>query len=234
VAGQAAIRGGASHNQIVAWMRTILAPDQVVELRALHVQQRYGRPRTVAGFFSAEHVERMVKEALALSGKAKGVYFTLNPLNPDLLARRCSRVDVAETNELAADRDVLRRRWLLVDADPVRLSGISATDIEKAKALQVARSIRLHLCDRGWPEPMKADSGNGYHLLYRIDLPTEHGEIVRRVLRVLASRFSSDAVVIDTAVFNAARICKFPGTLTMKGDPMPDRPHRVAQLLEVV
>ncbi|GAI49189.1 unnamed protein product, partial [marine sediment metagenome] len=49
----------------------------------------------------------------------------------------------------------------------------------------------------------------------------------------LATRFDDDAVSIDPGVFNAARIWKLPGTLARKGDSTPDRPHRLATLLEV-
>jgi hypothetical protein len=77
------------------------------------------------------------------------------------------------------------------------------------------------------------DSGNGYYLLYRIDLPADDGGLVKRVLLALAQRFDTDAVKIDPAVFNPARICKVPGTWARKGDNTPERPHRESRLLEV-
>jgi hypothetical protein len=40
-------------------------------------------------------------------------------------------------------------------------------------------------------------------------------------------------VKIDASVFNAARIWKLPGTMACKGADMPDRPHRIARLIEV-
>ena len=68
---------------------------------------------------------------------AKGVYITLNPVAPDLLARRSNRMAKAETGELTSDQHITTREWLLVDADPVRVSGISSTDAEKAQAWRV-------------------------------------------------------------------------------------------------
>jgi hypothetical protein len=217
---------------IVEQWRILFAPDQVMELRALDVH-RNGRPHTEAGFFDYAHLEEMAKVALTVTKCAKGVYFTLNPLNPDLLARRCNRIDWAGEGELSKDKDALCRRWLLVDADPVRDPLISATDEEKQYAWDTILAVREHLRARSWPEPLLADSGNGYHLLYRVDLPADDGGIVERILKALAAMFDSDHVRIDQKVFNPARICKLPGTIARKGDNTRQRPHRRARLLEV-
>jgi hypothetical protein len=213
--------------------RLLIAPDQVVELRALHVSSGRGRPHTEAGFFDGGHLAEMAKTALELSLKARGVYFTLNPVHADLLARRCNRVDWANDGELTKEKDILARRWLLIDCDPVRDPHISATDEEKAAALATARGVRAFLHQRAWPDPILADSGNGFHLLYRVDLHADDKGMIERILHALAKQFDCDKVKIDRKVFNASRICKLPGTWARKGDNMPMRPHRQAQLLEV-
>ncbi len=223
----------ASAEQIASWLRLFVEPGQVVELRALKVKGKWGRPQTVAGFFDADHLPQMAEEALRLEKNAQGVYFTLNPLNPDILARRCNRVDVAEQGDSASDSDVQAGRWLLVDADPVRTAKTSSTAEEKQLALDAVVAVHGHLRERGWPVPILADSGNGYHLLYRIDLPAEDGGVVERVLKALAARFDTDAVTIDQTVFNPARITKLYGTVTRKGDSTPERPHRRSQIVEV-
>jgi hypothetical protein len=219
-------------DRLAALYRRLLASDQVVELRALGVQRGSGKPHTEAGFFDTAHLSEMATAALTVTKFAKGVYFTLNPLNPALLARRCNRTAWANEGELAKDKDVLARRWLLIDADPVRDPLVSATDAEKAEARAVALDVREHLRGRGWPDPVLADSGNGFHLLYRVDLPAADGGRVERLLRALAARFDTPRVKIDQAVFNPARICKLPGTLARKGDSTPDRPHRRALVVE--
>jgi hypothetical protein len=155
------------------------------------------------------------------SGQCAGVYFTLNPVappNPDPLSgQRPVTVD-----------DVLRRRLLLIDADPKRIGKVSSTDAEKARALAVIERVRDDLTTRGWAAPIMADSGNGYHLLYRIDLPADDGGLIRRVLHGLANKFDTPAVQIDRLVFDPPRICKLPGTMTCKGENTPERPHRRA------
>ncbi|MBP3954868.1 hypothetical protein J8F10_06175 [Gemmata sp. G18] len=218
---------------VTDWLRLLVAPGQVVELRALKVRRGTGRPHTEAGFFDSEHLTEMARAAFDLTDRAGGVYFTLNPLNPDLLARRRFRTDWADGGELAKDKDALTRRWLLVDADPKRDPHISATDAEKLRSRETAHAVRAFLRERGWPEPILADSGNGYHLLYRVELPAEDRGLVKRVLAALAVRFDSEHVTIDRSVFNAGQLCKFPGTLARKGDRTEDRPHRRAKLLEI-
>jgi hypothetical protein len=87
----------------------------------------------------------------------------------------------------------------------------------------------------GWPDPVVADSGNGYHLLFQIDLPnTEKSrELIESVLDALADQYDNDAVTIDTTVSNASRICKLYGTKSRKGEDTTERPHRFARVLEV-
>jgi hypothetical protein len=94
------------------------------------------------------------------------VYYALNPVNPSLLARANNRIvqNVKQTTSDAPD-NIMKRRWLLIDADPVRPSGISSTENEKSAAKGLILDVREYLVGRGWPEPVEADSGNGFHLL---------------------------------------------------------------------
>jgi hypothetical protein len=211
------------------WLRVFSKPGQVTELRALHVstyERRY--PHTESGFFDSDHLDQMAEEAVRLSEEARGVYFTINPLKPEILHRSANRVRIAEQGDTAGDQHVLRRRWLPVDVDPHHegVAGISATEAEKELAWRTLRKLRRYLRGLGWPEPILADSGNGYHVLYRIHLPAADHGIVAGCLKALAARFDSDAVKIDQSVFNPARIVKVPGTWARKGDDTTDRPHR--------
>ncbi len=218
---------------LAAQYRLLLAPDQVVELRAIKVKRGSGKPHTEAGFFGPDSRLEMAKVALEVSRCARGVYYTLNPIRPDLQARRSNRLDWAEEGELTKDTDVAMRRWLLVDVDPVRDPHISASDAEKEHARDTVLAVREHLRATHWPEPILVDSGNGFHLLYRVDLPAADGGRVERILKSLAAKFDTPQVHIDTTVYNPGRICKLPGTLARKGDNLPPRAHRRAKLMEV-
>ena len=96
----------------------------------------------------------------------------------------------------------------------------------------MARSIRAHLTAAGWPGCVLVMAGNGWHLLYRIDLPNDEAsrDLIKRLLERLSQQFNSGGVEVDTSVFNASRISKVPGTWVCKGDDLPDRPHRQSRI----
>jgi hypothetical protein len=218
--------------EIVRFLDLIVEPGQIVELRLPRVQRGSpGFPYTLSGYFN--DYDKLAEEACKHSVMAQGAYVTINPVNTDLLARSANRLQVAvRDSPLTSDRDVTIRRWLPIDLDPVRPRGISATEQEHDLAIARARQIRRALNTEGWPAPILADSGNGGHLLYKIDLPVDDCEVVKRCLEALALRFNDDRVKVDQSVFNPSRIWKLYGTLSRKGDSLPDRPHRLARILE--
>src|SRR5215831_2998475 len=206
-------------------LELLLEPGAVTELRALGTMKG-----TVSGYFTDPAAT--AQSASKLSGKAEGVYFTLNPVNSSLLARSSNHVK-AYAKYTTSDADILRRRWLPLDFDPKRPAGVSSTDEEHRLALDRASKCREYLSGMGWPDPIVADSGNGCHLLYRIDLPNDADStnLVKRLLEALALPFSDQDVELDTRTFNAARIWKLYGTLAAKGDGTHERPHRHATVL---
>lgn len=99
---------------IVRQMECVLAPGQVVELRALGLTLPGESPRAVlSGYFDS--VPALAEAAAGLDGYARGIYFTLNPLRPELLGRAPNRFDPRA--RAATDADVLSRRWLPVDLE---------------------------------------------------------------------------------------------------------------------
>lgn len=206
----------------------LIAADGVFEIRI----PKAGRNRTVRGYFD-DH-ERAIQTSKSWNGQAPAIYLTLNPVNPALLARASNRMETyAETT--TSDTDILSRRWLLIDVDPKRPAGISSSEPEHTAAMKRAADVREFLAGLSWPDPILADSGNGAHLLYRIDLSNdpENTAVIQRVLQALAARFDSAAVTVDTGVFNASRISKLYGTWTCKGDSTPDRPHRLSRIIGI-
>lgn len=201
-------------------MRRLLEDGSLYEVRILDLP----RNNKAAGYF--DNVEDLLREILPYDSKGN-LYITLNPVNPALKARSANRIK-ERPEKTTSDNDILKRRWILIDVDPVRPSGISASDEEKELAKKRAHEAYLYLKAQEWPEPIAADSGNGYHLLYRIDLPNDEvsRDLIKNCLNALALRFDDKVVSIDTTVFNAGRIVKFYGTMAVKGDNLPERPHR--------
>lgn len=217
--------------EVVRAVKLIVEPGGVVELRLLNATVGGARwPSTYTGYFGDP---AKLASALEAVTSASGCYVTLNPIDGSLLARACNRLAKAGKGGTTSDNNVTRRRWLLIDIDAQRPAGISASKEERDAALDRMRAVDMYLHNLGWPLPVTADSGNGYHLLYRVDLPPDDGGIVKRCLDALAAEYDDDQVTVDTTVHNPARIIKLYGTLACKGDSTPDRPHRMAIITDV-
>ena len=134
-----------------------------------------------------------------------------------------------------SDADITRRRWLLLDFDPTRPTGVSATSEERLAAKAVMLNVAKTLRKEGWPLPVSAASGNGYDLLYRVDEPNDADTkaLFEKCLYAIASKFPTDTVDIDTGVYNASRITKAYGSLAAKGVNTTERPHRFSKILFV-
>lgn len=218
-------------NEVLTAARILIAPGQVVEVRAITDDG------IASGYFDSPEVLAAKVEALDGLPGVQGIYVTLNAVNPALLSRRANRIKMrlGKKDVTTADSDIVKRQWFPVDVDPVRPSGVSSTEQEHLVAIAKARRIAEYLTGMGWPAPLLTDSGNGAHLLYRIDLANDDAsrDLVKRCLEVLASMFNDAVAQVDTANFNAARIWKLYGTMSRKGDSTADRPHRRAAIIEV-
>jgi hypothetical protein len=191
-----------------------------------------GSRGTISGYF--DNAEALAKAVLPLDGTVPGIYITLNPVQPALLARAANRLR-ERAPHATNDTDIACRRRLLVDFDPIRPTGVSSSDSEHGRALTVACGAwdDLRMC--GFRDPVVADSGNGAHLLYPLDLPNDQTatDQVKHALAGIAVLCGTDDVNVDLTVFNAARIVKLYGTMTCKGDSLRERPHRRSRLLEI-
>ena len=197
-------------------------PEEIVEIRSIDPKP------TISGLFKANsaNIEKQLSRY-----KGRTFYQTMNRIDPGCYSRAQRETLMPNPRETTSDRDIVGYNWILIDADPVRPSGVSATDREKELAGKTVRAVYLHLKKLGFSEPIAADSGNGYHLLYRVQAETASRETVSRFLKVLDMWFSTEAVQIDTAVYNPARITKLYGTVARKGANSPERPHRESRIL---
>jgi hypothetical protein len=138
---------------------------QVVELRAL------GSRYTASGYYDSANT--LAADTLRLAGKTEfhGVYWTLQTPNTALLARSPNQFR-ERARETTSDLDVTSFRWMLIDLDSKRPSGISSSNEEKKAAFSIAEDVIRFFRQLGH-DPVFADSGNGNHVLVRIDLPAK-------------------------------------------------------------
>ena len=210
-------------------------PGEVAEVRILNAGKWLG---TVSGYFDNEEDFTKIVSELASDPDhpVPAIYFTINPVSPDLLARAANRT-IAKAKNTTSDADIVALHWLPGDLDSKRPAGISSTDEEHDAAIAKAYEVRGRLIELGWPENafVLADSGNGAHLDTKINLQNVPGDValVKRCLEAMDFLFSDEAIHVDTTSQNPARIWKVRGTMARKGDSIQERPHRLSRFLEV-
>jgi hypothetical protein len=219
---------------VEAALRIIVGDNGSTELRVIDGATLDDRwPRVYSGYY--DDFAKLARDAAEFTS-AKGFYFVPNPFAAALLARSYNKIRSPGKEPTTADAEILQRKYLLIDLDATRPSGVSASDDEHAAALEKALAIRDYLTSLGWPMPLFADSGNGGHLLYRVDLPRDDGGLVKRILEKLAKQFDDERSTVDQKVFNPSRIWKLYGVMTGKGDPAAEalgRPQRRSKIIEV-
>lgn len=154
----------------------------------------------------------------------KGIYWSLNPVRRGTM--------LAPGKAISKDH-IVKRRWFLIDIDPVKPPDSNATEEEREEAHQAMFACMNYLDDLIWPEPMVMSSGNGWALLYRVDLPHSDltTQLFRQVVKKLSEKFGNPKVDIDQKVHNPARIYKMPGTWACKGPHSKERPCRRAEIV---
>ena len=134
----------------------LAGPGQVVEVRALTDQF------THSGYFNDPAALIRAVEPLDADNSVHGIYVTLNEVNP-ALSRAANRIKMrlGKKDSTTSDADILRRRWLPIDIDPLRPSGVSSTDEEHGLALAKADEVARWIAGLGFPEPVGPTPATG-------------------------------------------------------------------------
>jgi P4 family phage/plasmid primase-like protien len=211
----------------------LVAPDQTTELMLFDVQQGSSTYMpNYSGFYTGPTATYDALLALRSSHSWSNAFIRLNPVDPTLLSR--GQLHPAKKGESATDNDILRRRWFYIDADPVRrgangqeIKGIPSARSEFEAAIAVAQEILAKLAELGWPNPVLCFSGNGCHMLFRVDLPA-NSTLVQAFLNALKAVYQTRDVIVDTTVANPSRLVRLYGTANCKGESTAERPFRMS------
>ena len=184
---------------------------------------------TLSGYF--DDADTLLEAFDTVDLRNTNIYITLNALK-DGADQRLQKNHFLKTDTTTSDNDIEGYEWLFIDLDPKRLAGISSSEPELTAAKKTAGEVYDYLNGLGFEDPVKALSGNGCHLLYKIALENNEGNraLVQNCLKVLSMLFDNDAVKVDTTNYNPSRICKLHGTLAQKGSNTADRPHRFSRI----
>lgn len=216
---------GTQQNEIKnIWRIKAIDSTSALELRAISQSKPIiTKVFKASQFDNVEALQQAFEdEALKLNQQGYNIYIVMNSIKESF------------NGYSAKDEDIATRDLLLIDIDRANSSKEPSNQDELDAANALCTDISTYLLKRGWGEPIKVLSGNGYHLYYKLgQLPNDsmHKELIENTLKELASRFNNNIVKVDTCVFNASRITKVPGTIAYKGIESTDRPYRMARVL---
>ena len=214
--------------EILRALSILFDKDDVVEMRIIRKNKQID-----AGYFDYAHRESMAAIAEANNRNAQ-IYVVMNQIDPQLHSRYHNRLE-QYAKDTCNDANIIKRKWLLIDCDPKRPAGTSATDNQLQEAIILSEKIFQDLSTKGFPDPVVCMSGNGSHLLYKLDIENnpENTKLIKEFLIYLSKTYDNDHVSIDKSVFNAARITKLYGTIATKGDHTKTAAHRLSHIVSV-
>ena len=216
-----------NENTLRQWWHVFKNDSELVEIRIL------GK-FTYSGYY--KNIDKLIEDIKPYEElQDQQIYFTLNDIEDGCYGRaQCEKI-IKSPKTTTNDNNITHRSWVLIDYDPVRVSGTNATDEEFELAHKKAQQVFLYLRKCGFSDPVICKSGNGYHTVYKVDMPNteEVRDMLSQFLQSVAMMFTDAKVDIDESVFNAARICKLYGTTAKIGANLPERPWRMSEIVYV-
>ena len=200
------------------WFQSLLDDNGVVELR---VSDGYAWN---SGYY--DDVELLLHDIAHHSELGFDVYSSLNSPSHCRVTNR-----IYPTTKALRDADIEQYTRLLIDLDPVRSTSPSSED-ELDRAREAARKIHALMQGYDFPEPAWACSGNGIHLIYRVEI-TEADKFHpqwKQTLRGLKNMMQLKDVELDTSVANPAQICRAYGSINYKGAGSHDKAFRQSKI----
>lgn len=217
-------------DEVRKWHKVFKRDGELFEIRLLGDRKN----NILSAYFT--DVETAIKAIEPLDRQQTfQIYFTVNEVNPACSSRKQYEHFIMASGSSTSGNDIISRVWLPVDIDVKRPTDISSTEEEKEYAHRKAGDVYRFMQQNGFPLPVVCDSSSGYHMYYPVSMPAddETKETVKEFYGVLSNVFTDERIKIDSAVGDANRIMRLPGTYGRKGRDSEDRPHRMARILSV-
>lgn len=164
------------------------------------------------------------------------IYFVMNNISSDCYARPQCEKFVRSPKATTKDDEIISRKFLLCDFDPIRLPNISSSPEQFELAHKKAQEVYRYLKDDCKFEDMVvAISGSGWHLLIPVDIPCndETDKTVKDFYAFMSNKFTDDKVEFDVKVYNRSRITKLYSVISKKGANLPSNPWRQSKIVYI-
>lgn len=182
-------------------------PDEFTELRIIPWP-----PTGTIERYWVQNERDFIKLCQKWSGKRQ-VYVGINP-------RKC---------EGGEAKDVARVTGIPFDIDSSHPKDRAATEEELAQAKKRMVALNSWIRTQGYKAPLIAMSGNGYHIIQKVDIPID--EDLPSKLEAYFHEAPTEGPPQMDSIFDLPRIIKIPGTMSVKGPNTEERPHRLSFIL---
>jgi hypothetical protein len=191
-------------------------PDQVIGVSGIRLNDTMSKK-----FFTDLDKAAAVIEKADASGKFKGIYVSLQVLKQGVTSDK--------------RKDVESYVHLMIDFDRKTKNG-NASDEERSAIEQVTQEAKEWLCGILGSEPLVADTGNGFHLVFKVQ-PFAADEramaLLKECILAVKARFEKPGLnlEIDTSVAEPEQLTRCYGTWNRKFPDTPGRPQRQSWVL---
>jgi hypothetical protein len=183
---------------------------------------------------------QFVRVCKEYSGKSNSLYACLNPFNRQMF--KGNDGDKYDDNNITTIYHVLLdvdvHDDLVTELPEILSNGKHRTktiqrpatnqSVEQAKV--ELQKILTYLKEQGFNEPFTAFSGNGFHIILRVNMPkTENTK--NQIDALFRDIEANTGVHIDPANKNPSRVSRIIGTLNVRGESSIDRPHRLSAII---
>ena len=215
-----------NREQIYKWWSIFHDEGEITEIRS------FGGT-TFSGYY--KDIDNAIRDIEILESKPdQQIYFITNAIREDCYGRAQRERLIMKPKNTTNDEEIVGRKWIMIDLDPKRASGVNSSNQELEYAHKKAVAVYRFLRDNGFNEPVVCMSGNGYHLMYacRIGVSQETDLLIERFINALAMLFTDEQVDVDKKCNNRARLSKVYGTTAKKGANSDDRPWRTSYIVK--